>query len=84
MFFAALIKTGLKEYFESNISSAEFMLYNREKIPARQRQKRKAAFTEVANAIKTEEAKNYLDSILQDYPKSKAAKEAQNVLKGIK
>ena len=33
---------------------------------------------------KKEEAKNYLESILQDYPKSKAAKEAQNVLKGIK
>ncbi len=33
---------------------------------------------------KTEEAKNYLDSIIEDYPKSKAAKEAKNVLKGIK
>lgn len=33
---------------------------------------------------KKEEAKNYLESILQDYPKSKAAKEAQTVLKGIK
>ena len=33
---------------------------------------------------KTEEAKNYLESILEDYPKSKAAKEAQTVLKGIK
>lgn len=32
---------------------------------------------------KTEEAKNYLDSIIEDYPKSKAAKEAKNVLKGI-
>lgn len=33
---------------------------------------------------KKEEAKNYLNSITQDYPKSKAAKEAQTVLKGIK
>ncbi|MBQ3933981.1 MAG: tetratricopeptide repeat protein, partial [Elusimicrobiaceae bacterium] len=33
---------------------------------------------------KTEEARNYLDSILEDYPKSKAAKEAATVLKGIK
>ena len=33
---------------------------------------------------KKEEAKNYLDSISQDYPKSKAAKEAKNILKGIK
>ena len=33
---------------------------------------------------KKEEAKNYLESIIQDYPKSKAAKEAATVLKGIK
>ena len=33
---------------------------------------------------KTEEAENYLDSIIEDYPKSKAAKEAKTVLKGIK
>ena len=33
---------------------------------------------------KKEEAKNYLDSIIQDYPKSKAAKEAQTILKGLK
>ena len=33
---------------------------------------------------KKEEAINYLESILEDYPKSKAAKEAQTVLKGIK
>ena len=32
---------------------------------------------------KTEEAKNYLESILEDYPKSKAAKEAATILKGI-
>ena len=33
---------------------------------------------------KKEEAKNYLNSIIQDYPKSKAAKEVPTVLKGIK
>ncbi len=33
---------------------------------------------------KTDEAKDYLDSILEDYPKSKEAKEAQTILKGIK
>jgi len=33
---------------------------------------------------KKDEAKNYLDSIIQDYPKSKAAKEAKTILKGIK
>ncbi len=33
---------------------------------------------------KTDEAKNYLKSIGQDFPKSKAAKEAQTLLKGIK
>ena len=32
---------------------------------------------------KTEEAKNYLDSIIEDFQKSKAAKEAKTVLKGI-
>lgn len=33
---------------------------------------------------KKDEAKNYLNSILEDYPKSKSAKEAQTILKGLK
>ena len=33
---------------------------------------------------KKEEAKNYLNSITQDYPKSKAAKEVPAILKGLK
>ena len=71
-----------KEYQSAAVTAATLM----EKFP-------KSSFMATARLIyaksvlplgKTEEAKNYLDSILQDYPKSKAAKEAQNVLKGIK
>ncbi len=71
-----------KEYQSAAVTAATLM----EKFP-------KSSLTASARLIyaksllplnKKDEAKNYLESIIQDYPKSKAVKEAKTILKGIK
>ena len=79
---SAIIYFNKEDYQAAAIAAATLM----EKFP-------KSTLTPDARLIyakslvplgKKDEAKTYLKSISQDYPKSKAAKEAKNFLKGIK